>query len=210
MSSVAVAAHAPPVNRHVLGVTNGKMAMWLFLGSDGMSFMGLIAPYVALRIWNRPNWPSPPEILNVNLTALNTFILICSSVTMVMAFVAAQRGDVGKLKLWLGATILGGCCFLGIQVYEYQHLIHEGLTPWSLPAEYVKEHGAHSALFGATFYACTCFHGCHVLSGVLYLTFTLLGVTRGRWSVSSIEIVGLFWHFVNLVWIVIFTIIYLF
>jgi heme/copper-type cytochrome/quinol oxidase subunit 3 len=210
MSSVAVAAHAPPVSRQVLGVTNGKMAMWLFLGSDGMSFMGLIASYVAVRWSNHLNWPNPPDILAVNLTALNTFILICSSVTMVMAFSAAQRGDVGKLKLWLGGTILGGCIFLGIQVYEYQHLIHAGLTPWSLPAEYVAKYGAKSALFGATFYACTCFHGCHVFSGVVYLSLTLIYAARGRWSVSSIELAGLYWHFVDLVWIVIFTIIYLF
>ena len=166
------------------------------------------ARYVAVRVGNLTRWPSPPDILDVNLTALNTFILICSSVTMVMAFAAAQRGDVGKIKLWLGGTILGGCIFLGIQVYEYQHLIHAGLTPWSLPAK--PELAGLSTLFGATFYACTCFHGCHVFSGVVYLSLVLLCVARGRWSVSSIEIAGLYWHFVDLVWIVIFTIIYLF
>jgi cytochrome c oxidase subunit 3 len=210
IQSLGAAPHAPPVSKQVLGVSNGKFAMWLFLGSDGMSFMALIAPYVVLRLGNLDTWPDPTKILNVYLTALNTFILICSSVTMVKAFAAAQDGDVGGLKKWLAFTMLGGATFLGIQVYEYQALIHHGLTPRSLPPEIVAAQPNASTLFGATFYACTCFHGCHVFSGVVYLALTLIGVLRGRWSVSSIELVGLFWHFVDLVWIVIFTIIYLF
>lgn len=215
MSSVAAAAHAPPQDREVLGVSSGKLAMWLFLGSDGMSFMGLIAAYVALRIGNWGNWPDPTQILNINLTALNTFILICSSVTMVKAFSAAQDGNVAKLKQWLFFTMLGGAIFLGIQVYEYSHLIHDGVKLWDSAgrpmSEWLNEHmRGHSTLFSATFYACTCFHGCHVLSGVIYLACILIGVMRGRWTVNRIEIVGLYWHFVDLVWIVIFTIIYLF
>ena len=199
---------APPAQP--FGVTNGKFAMWLFLGSDGMSFMGLIATYVALRLGNLATWPDPTTILNIPLTALNTFILICSSVTMVKAFVAAQEGNVAGLKKWLAFTMLGGTIFLGIQAYEYYHLTHEGLFPWALEGHYLEKNPGASSLFGATFYACTCFHGCHVLSGVIYLGLTLLFVTRGKWSQSSIEIVGLYWHFVDLVWIVIFTIIYLF
>ena len=198
--------HHPLPQAQPFGVTNGKFAMWLFLGSDGMSFMGLIATYIALRLGNLATWPDPTQILNIPLTALNTFILICSSVTMVKAFAAAQEGNVAGLKKWLAFTMLGGTIFLGIQAYEYYHLIHDGVTPTTLPEKFA---GA-STLFGATFYACTCFHGCHVLSGVIYLGLTLLFVTRGKWSTSSIEIVGLYWHFVDLVWIVIFTIIYLF
>ncbi len=216
MSSVAVAAHAPPDQREVLGVTTGKMAMWLFLGSDGMSFMGLIAAYVALRIGNWSSWPDPTRILNINLTAVNTFILICSSVTMVKAFAAAQEGNVGKLKQWIFATMMGGAVFLGIQVYEYSHLIHDGVKLWDSAgrpwADWVHEamRDGKTQLFSNTFYACTCFHGFHVLSGVVYLACILLGIQRGRWTVNRIEIVGLYWHFVDLVWIVIFTIIYLF
>jgi heme/copper-type cytochrome/quinol oxidase subunit 3 len=186
------------------------MAMWLFLGSDGMSFMGLIATYVACRIGNLDRWPLPESILNIPLTALNTFILICSSVTMVKAFAAAQEHNVQGLKKWLFLTMLGGMCFLGIQVYEYWHLIHEGLTPWSLPEKTLQALPDASTLFGATFYACTCFHGCHVLSGVIYIGISLLAIMKGHWSTNSIEILGLYWHFVDLVWIVIFTIIYLF
>ncbi len=216
MSSAALAAHAPPAQeKEVLGVTTGKMAMWLFLGSDGMSFMGLIAAYVALRAGNWGIWPDPTKLLAINLTAVNTFILICSSVTMVKAFAASQEGNVPKLKQWIFFTMLGGAIFLGIQVYEYSNLIHHGIKLWDsagrpaaewLPAV-MKD---RSTLFIATFYACTCFHGCHVFSGVVYLACILIGILRGRWTVNRIEIVGLYWHFVDLVWIVIFTIIYLF
>lgn len=215
MSSVAATAHAPPAQREVLGVTTGKMAMWLFLGSDGMSFMGLIATYVALRIGNWNTWPDPTKILNINLTAINTFILICSSVTMVKAFAAAQEGNVGKLKQWIFFTMMGGVIFLGIQVYEYNHLIGEGVKLWDRAgrplSEWLnKDIQGHSILFNATFFSCTCFHGFHVFSGVVYLACILIGILRGRWTVNRIEIVGLYWHFVDLVWIVIFTIIYLF
>lgn len=215
MSSVALAAHPPSQEKEILGVSSGKMAMWFFLGSDGMSFMGLIAAYVALRIGNWGIWPDPTKVLAIDLTAINTFILICSSVTMVKAFAASQEGNVGKLKQWLFFTMLGGAIFLGVQVYEYSQLIHHGVKLWDSAGRPAAEwlHPAiqgHSTLFTATFYACTCFHGFHVLSGVVYLAFILIGVMRGRWTVNRIEIVGLYWHFVDLVWIVIFTIIYLF
>jgi heme/copper-type cytochrome/quinol oxidase subunit 3 len=206
MSTAAAAAHAHELEKKVLGVTNGKFAMWLFLGSDGMSFMGLIATYVALRIANLDIWPRPEELLNIPLTAVNTFILICSSLTMVKAYVAAQEGNVGQLKKHITLTMLGGALFLGVQVYEYQHLIFaQGVTLWTMPEGFEGS----TPLFAATFYACTCFHGFHVLSGVLYLGAILVGIHRGSWTVNRIEIVGLYWHFVDLVWIIIFTIIYL-
>src|SRR5262249_17026805 len=118
------------------------------------------------------------------------------------------EGNLPGLKKWLFFTILGGCVFLGIQAFEYNKLwFHHGLKPWSLPAEFA----GRSTLFGATFYACTCFHGFHFLSGVVYLsTLLVASVLRGRWTVNQIEIAGLYWHFIDLVWIVIFTIIYLF
>ena len=112
MSEAAVAAPAD-VRKQVLGVTDGKMAMWIFLGSDGMSFMGLIAAYIVLRFNNLDVWPSPGEYLGIQLTAFNTFVLICSSVTMVKAFEGALANDVPKLKKYLLLTILGGASFLG-------------------------------------------------------------------------------------------------
>ncbi len=226
--SEAVAAAPADVRKQVLGVSDGKMAMWIFLGSDGMSFMGLIAGYIVLRFNNMGTWPSPEEFLGIKLTAFNTFILICSSVTMVKAFEGAQENDVGKLKNYLLLTILGGAAFLGMQVYEYSHFF----TNTHIDASQAHEHPyrlflsgiwegtqtaegwswsllANSNLFGATFFVLTAFHGCHVLSGVVYLFFIYIGVCNGSWNTNRIEIVGLYWHFVDLVWIVIFTIVYL-
>jgi cytochrome c oxidase subunit III len=176
----------------------GKVMMWLFLMSDAMSFAGLLCAYAAVRMSN-PLWPVPSSILGVPLTALNTFILICSSVTMVKAVAAIQRGDQKGLRMFLALTMLGGATFLGIQAYEWTHLIREGLT-------------VQSSLFGATFFILTGFHGCHVLSGVIYLGFILGAAFKGRYSASrwtSVEVVGLYWHFVDLIWILVFTFVYL-
>jgi heme/copper-type cytochrome/quinol oxidase subunit 3 len=148
---------------------------------------------------SNPLWPVPSSILGVPLTALNTFILICSSVTMVKAVSAIQKGDVKGLKWFLMGTMLGGTFFLGIQAYEWTHLIHEGLI-------------INRSLFGATFFVLTGFHGCHVFSGVVYLGFILAAAAQGRYSATnwnSVEIVGLYWHFVDLIWILVFTFVYL-
>ena len=139
----------------------GKLMMWVFLCSDAMSFAGLLATYGAVRLGSI-DWPNPATILDVPLTAVNTFILICSSVTMVKALSAIRHGNRKGLLLWLAGTILGGSTFLGIQAYEWTHLIHEGLTVQGNPF-------GISTLFGATFFILTGFHGCHVLSGVIYL-----------------------------------------
>ena len=223
--SEAAAATPGDASKQVLGVTDGKMAMWIFLGSDGMSFMGLIAAYIVLRINNLETWPSPAEYLGIQLTAFNTFVLICSSVTMVKAFEGALANDVPKLKKYLLLTILGGASFLGMQVYEYYHFFAnthgvDGAAPLRLflsgiwEGEFIDDawtwsHLKGSTLFGSTFFVMTAFHGCHVFSGVVYLFFIYIGVCNGSWNKNRIEIVGLYWHFVDLVWIVIFTIVYL-
>ncbi|HGY92601.1 MAG TPA: heme-copper oxidase subunit III [Planctomycetes bacterium] len=186
--------------RRALGMTPGKFAMWAFLASDGMGFVGLFAAYIATRL-HADWWPDPnnPAVLNVDLTALNTFILVCSSVTMVYALQACREDRIRACAGYLGLTILGGVSFLGIQVYEYIHLAESGMVPWE-------------DNFCATFYSLTCYHGLHVLSGVIYLTCILIGTLRGRYNSKNytpIEIVGLFWHFVDLVWILLFTFIYL-
>jgi heme/copper-type cytochrome/quinol oxidase subunit 3 len=178
-------------------VSNWKMFMWLFLAQDGMTFFTMFVAYLGLRI-GAPNWPVPSEELGIVQTAIMTFILICSSVTMVQALAAIQRGDQAKLRLWLSATILGGLLFLLGQYVEYHHLIVEkGMSM-----------GTH--LFDATFFVLTSFHGLHVLSGVLYLMAVL--AKSGRYSAENhtqVEIVGLYWHFVDLVWIILFTLVYL-
>ena len=188
-----------PATPSPLSSSLGKVMMWLFLMSDAMSFAGLLCAYGAVRMSN-PLWPIPSSILNVPLTAVNTFILICSSVTMVKAVSAIQRGDLAGLKRFLALTMLGGIAFLSIQAYEWTHLIAmEGLT-------------APRSLFGATFFSLTGFHGMHVLGGVIYLGCILAAAFRGRYSASrwtSVEVVGLYWHFVDLIWILVFTFVYL-
>ncbi len=201
-----------------LGVTWGKLMMWLFLCSDAMSFGALLSMYAALRAAS-PRWPEPGDILNIPLTAVNTFILICSSVFMVKAFVAAQNNDKNGTVNWLLATILGGATFLGIQVYEYTHLsMHTSVEEIPRLQKYLdlfpdeKHIRPRANNYCATFYATTCFHGMHVFGGVVYLSIVAYLASRGRFlngNHSPVELVGLYWHFVDLVWIMVFTFIYL-
>jgi heme/copper-type cytochrome/quinol oxidase subunit 3 len=186
-----------------------KLAVWLFLGSEILFFSALIFTYIVLRV-SSPNWPSHEQVshvLNVPLTGINTFILIVSSVSVVLALDAIQRGNQRRLVLWLAATLALGVTFLSIQAYEYMELInHEGLTISKTPIE-----GTDPA-FGMAFFTMTGFHGMHVLGGVLTLLIVLFKATRGLYTREhhlGIELFGLYWHFVDVVWIILFTIAYL-
>ncbi len=200
-----------PFDKHFGKATGGKIAMWMFIAQDGMSFGGLLFAYGVIRS-SADSWPNPSEVLGISLTAIATFLLICSSLTMVMAVEAAKDANKGATMRWLMLTIMGGLTFLGIQAYEYTHLAHEGL---GFASTTMLENGQPiNDLFGSTFFAVTGFHGLHVLSGVIYLTCILIGTARGKYtqggmSYSRVELVGLFWHFVDLVWILVFTFIYL-
>ena len=181
----------------------GKLGMWVFLAGDAMSFGGLLAGYGALRA-SSPDWPDPLDTLGITLTAAMTFLLIVSSLTMVRALSAARHNNQADFKKFMWLTIIGGTIFLLLQAYEWNHLTHIGMTmsgnPWG------------SALFGTTFYILTGFHGCHVFGGVVYLSCILLSGIKGRYAgedANPVEIVGLYWHFVDLVWILVFTFVYL-
>ncbi|MDX1622927.1 MAG: heme-copper oxidase subunit III [Gemmatimonadota bacterium] len=190
-----------------LGVYNLKLGMWVFLLSEVMFFASLIGAYIVLRFANPEQWAEPGAVLNVPLTAFNTFMLICSSVTMVKAFAAIEHGDQRGLRRWLLATVVLGAAFVSIQVFEYIELAHHGFVP--MVSQYAAEGGP---LYGATFYTLTGFHGAHVTIGVLALIFTAVKAFRGGYSeydYGGVEIVGLYWHFVDLVWIILFTIVYL-
>lgn len=190
-----------------MGVYNLKFGMWVFLLSEVMFFTALISSYIILRFANPDSFAQPGEVLNVPLTAINTFILICSSVTMVKAFAAVEMDDQRGLRMWLLATMLLGTFFLGVQVYEYIQLAGHDFLP--MAARYGAEGGP---LYGATFYTMTGFHGFHVLVGVLCIVFTTIKAFRGAYSAGNsagVEIMGLYWHFVDLVWIILFTIVYL-
>jgi len=182
-----------------LGVFDKKVGMWIFLCSEVMFFAGLIGSYVILRFGASDSWPLPGEVLAVPITAVNTFILICSSVTMVKAFAAVEQGDQRALRRYLLATALIGATFVSIQFFEYRALLHHGFSP-------------SSGLYGATFYTMTGFHGFHVTVGVICLTWATLKAFRGGYTQQDhegVEVLGLYWHFVDLVWIILFTIVYL-
>ncbi len=178
----------------------GKLGMWVFLAGDAMSFGGLIVGYGILRHASS-NWPVPSHVLGINLTAFMTFLLICSSVTMVLALSAIQSNDRKGFRKFLLLTILGGLAFLGCQAYEWTHLITERLPEVGLSFT--------THLFAATFFVLTGFHGMHVTGGVIYNICVLIACLRGRYGAKHVEIAALYWHFVDLVWILIFTFVYL-
>jgi heme/copper-type cytochrome/quinol oxidase subunit 3 len=180
------------------GLSTRKFIIWLFLASEVMFFTGLIGTYIAIR-FGGAEWPIVSEKLNVPLVAVNTFILIISSVTMVKAFAAIENGDQKGLSRFLIATMLLGITFVSIQGFEWRSLLSEGTS-------------ANTSLFGATFFTLTGFHGAHVSGGVLVLVFVVLQSLRGRYTLENhlgIELMGLYWHFVDVVWIILFTILYL-
>jgi heme/copper-type cytochrome/quinol oxidase subunit 3 len=223
--NASAVVHDPhPAARHAqpgMGVYTQKLGMWVFLGSEVMFFTALIGSYIILRWGTGAAWPVPLHVLNIPLTAFNTFLLICSSVSMVKAFAAATHDDQRGIRMWLLLTVLGGATFVGIQLYEYLHLAHMGFLPGGFRegselAERVaggELNGAAAGLFGSTFYAMTGFHGFHVTMGVLCMSYVTLKAFRGHYGARNyhgIEVIGLYWHFVDLVWIILFTIVYLF
>jgi cytochrome c oxidase subunit III len=180
------------------GIGWSKLMMWLFIVTDGLIFAGFLAVYGFTRVAN-PNWPDRSRIFHLDFIALMTFTLITSSATMASAVAAARAGRKSATRAFLALTILGGAAFLSIQAYEWTHLIREGATlhtnPWG------------AASFGACFFLMTGFHGSHVLSGVVVLATTLVRNAMGR--AEGVELAGLYWHFVDLVWVFIFTLFYL-
>ncbi len=204
-----------------LDVYNTKLGMWVFLASEVMFFTALIGSYVILRFGAPGEWARPGIVLNIPVTAVNTFLLICSSVSMVKAYASIADGDQKKLRFWLAVTILCGAMFVGIQVYEYTHLIHRGFLPSGIRegselAELVAKGvlpAATVGLYGSAFYTMTGFHGFHVTCGVISMTYLFFTkALPGKYTQQDyrgVEVIGLYWHFVDLVWIILFTIVYL-
>lgn len=204
--SEAAAAHAHGVHESPLTPESwGKLGMWIFLVGDAMSFGTLLAAYGAVR-FGSGDWPVPSHVLGTGLSGFMTFLLICSSVTMVWSLSAAQDGNLAGFRKNIMLTILGGLLFLGLQYYEWSHFMLEK-NLWFTNNPY------GSPLFGTTFFIITGFHGMHVTGGVIYLLTILIrgwnGLYLGEGQSNYIEILGLYWHFVDLVWIMVFTFIYL-
>jgi cytochrome c oxidase subunit 3 len=179
-----------------------KLGMWLFILSDSLTFSALLFGYSYVRI-STPNWPKPfafsPSIIYATIM---TACLLSSSLTMVMAVNASAKGNRAGVVKWIGGTILGGLAFLILHIREWLHLIDEGLKPFASPADW----GAVTPLFGGTFFTITGLHMFHVLTGVCYLAVIAL---RKKSTHEDVEICGLYWHFVDLVWMFVFPLIYL-
>ena len=181
------------------GLSHEKLGMWAFLGSECLLFGALISTYLLYRGRSVPGTPKPQDVYDIPFTSVSSFVLLMSSLTMVLALAAIQRGDHHRTRTWLLTTALLGATFVGGQAYEFTVFYREGLR-------------LQTNLFGSSFFVLTGFHGAHVTIGVLML-LSLFGLSvRGRLPTEraeTVEIVGLYWHFVDIVWIVIFTLIYL-
>lgn len=191
-------SHGGHVSGGATRLPDRKLAMWLFLASECMFFGALISTYLVYH-GRSVTGPYPEELLNIPVTTVSTFILLMSSLAMVLAVAAARRHDLRQTRMWLLVTIVMGAVFLGFQAYEYAHFIHSGLT-------------LSVNLFGSTFYVLTGFHGAHVAIGVIWLLalffHTFRPVDPDRRALD-VDVAGLYWHFVDLVWIVVFTVVYL-
>jgi cytochrome c oxidase subunit 3/cytochrome o ubiquinol oxidase subunit 3 len=175
-----------------------KVAMWAFLGSECLFFGTLISTFLIYRT-RIGDGPGAEEIFDIPFTSVSSFILLMSSLTMVLAHHSATRKDWRQMRIWLLATAFLGMIFLAGQVFEFTEFVHEGLTVSTSP-------------FGSSFFVLTGFHGAHVAIGVLMLLATAFMSFSGRLRDGegmNVEIVGLYWHFVDIVWIVIFTVVYL-
>ena len=202
-------------DRRAFGVSWGKAMMWIFLLSDTFIFGSFLTGYMTVRISTTVPWPNPSEVFALTvggvhvpllLIAIMTFVLITSSGTMAMAVNFAYRRDRKRAAMLMLATALLGAAFVGMQAFEWTKLIvDEGVRPWGNPM------GA--AQFGSTFFMITGFHGLHVSAGVIYLLVVATRVLLGRYERSGnyqiVEIAGLYWHFVDLVWVFIFAFFYL-
>lgn len=184
------------------GVPSRKLGMWLFLISDSLTFSALLVTYSYMRMTN-PGWPTPfhfwPSIV---LATVMTFCLLSSSLTMVLAVAAAHAGERKRAAFWLYMTMVGGVAFIVLHLNEWMSLFHEGVTPFKNPWG--------TPQFGATFFALTGMHMTHVAIGVIYLFIVAVAFgSRGKWTSGEVEVSGLYWHFVDLVWMFIFPLVYL-
>jgi cytochrome c oxidase subunit III len=208
LSDHAAAAHPETAT----GLDSRKLAIWTFIGSECLFFATLISNYLVHKetwlsgpgpfpheVWKSPAGQVFEPIIEIPLVTLGTALLLFSSLFVVLALASAQRGNRNRLLFWLGATIFCGFFFVGMQCYEFTHFVHKGLT-------------LHTNLFGASFFTLTGFHGTHVTLGVIWLITMWVEAFRGRLPAAkslNLEIAALYWHFVDVVWIVIFPVVYL-
>jgi len=195
--AVAAAIHDPNIGN--TGLDHRKMGMWIFLGSDCMFFGSLIGTYLSYK-GKSLSGPLPHDVFDIPLTSYSAALLLASSLFMVLALAALQHNRIKAAGWWLFATAVFGAHFVLNQVYEFTtFVLHHGLT-------------LHTSLFGSSFFVLTGFHGAHVSGGVIWLMMLVVLAMRGKLDsrdYTKVEIAGLYWHFVDIVWIAIFTIVYL-
>jgi len=183
-----------------VGVSWNKLMMWIFIITDGLLFAGFLSAYGYARLGTEA-WPDQLEVFHLWFISAMTFVLISSSATMATAVGAARHKDGRLVSRMIVATLAGGAIFLGMQAYEWTTLIREGASlysnPWGVPQ------------FANYFFVITGFHGTHVLTGLIILAVVAAKAVRGRLSEEGVELAGLYWHFVDLVWVFIFTLFYL-
>ena len=191
---------------HPYRVGHRKLGMWLFIMSDSLTFGALLVAYSYARAAS-VNWPKPfPFTWSIVFSTAMTLVLLSSSLTMVFAVSASKRGRRGTARKWILATMVLGLTFVVLHMMEWNHLIGEGLAPFQLPDEWLKKWPGASPLFGSTFFGITGLHMFHVLTGVIYLGVV---ATRIKKLNDDVEVAGLYWHFVDLVWMFVFPLIYL-
>jgi cytochrome c oxidase subunit 3/cytochrome o ubiquinol oxidase subunit 3 len=199
--ATATATHAPAHEAHhdtSTGISNTKLAVWLFLGSECLLFGGLISTYLLYKT-NGNGRTLPTDVFDIPFTSISSFVLLMSSLTMVLALSAMNRGDEERGRAWLLTTAMLGGVFVGGQVYEFTTFIREGVGFTTNPAS-------------SAFFTLTGFHGVHVSLGILMLMSLFVSSVKGKLkpeNSETVEIIGLYWHFVDIVWIFIFTVIYL-
>jgi cytochrome c oxidase subunit 3/cytochrome o ubiquinol oxidase subunit 3 len=192
---------AAPIDPHesTTGLVNPKLAMWLFLSSDCLFFGAFIATFLLYRDRGGQKGPTPKDVFNIPFTSATSFILLMSSLTMVLALAAIQRGDHRRFRIWIIATAMFGATFIAGQIFEFTEFTRKGLN-------------LDTSVFGSSFYVLTGLHGAHVTVGIVWL-LSLWGLSmQGQLKTEHaerVEIAGLYWHFVDVVWIVIFTVVYL-
>ena len=200
-----MSSHAATIDHHhdattSTGIPNKKLLWWAFLASDCMFFGALISTHLVYRLNPPPGNAVPTQIFNIELTSFSTFILLMSSFLMALAVSAMHKGQIKSFRRNVLGVIFFGLIFLGCQVYEFTHFYHQGLT-------------IQNSVLGSTFYVLTGTHGTHVAIGVLWLIlmyfYSFTGKLGGHIGGLDVEIAGLYWHFVDIVWIIIFTAVYL-
>ena len=204
MSSSTKAQHAGGVwdgGVAPYSIGSKKLGMWLFIIADALTFGSLLVVYSYLR-YATDNWPRPFHAWpSITMATVMTFCLLSSSVTMVFGVAAAARNDRKGAARWIWFTILGGLAFVVLHSNEWRGLIEEGVTPFSNPWGVPN--------FGAAFFTLTGLHMTHVILGCIYLAVIAFGFGRGKFNAEDVEVSGLYWHFVDLVWMFIFPMVYL-